>query len=103
MKNNHQISMNYNRVISLTAELDRLAEELSKEINENTNNNISQLLSCWEGDNSSEFVRRVSEMQENSQGTVASIKKITAGIRSNAKMVYDAEMEAIRLINTKES
>ncbi len=103
MKNDYQISMNYNRVISLTAELDCLAEELSKEINENTNNNISQLLSGWEGDNSTEFVRMVSKMQENSQGTVSSIKKIAAGIRSNAKMVYDAEMEAIRLINTKES
>ena len=103
MNNSHQISMNYNRVISLTAELDRLADELSKELNENTNNNLSLLRSGWEGDNSNEFMQKVAEMQDDSQDTVSSIKKITAGIRSNAKMVYDAEMEAIRLINTKES
>lgn len=103
MKNGHQISMNYNRVISLTAELDRLSDELGKEISDKTNNNISLLLSGWEGDNSSEFMRKISDMQENSMETVSSIKKITDGIRSNAKMVYDAEMEAIRLINTKES
>lgn len=100
IKSKQQISMDYNRVLSLTAELDRLADELSKEINAKTENNLGLLLSGWEGENASQFSQKISEMQGNSQKTAEAIKKISAGIRSNAQNVYNAEMEAIRIAET---
>lgn len=101
MKTDHQISMEYNRVLTLTDELDRLADKLSKEVNENTNSNLGALFAGWKGDNASEFMKLISQMQANSKSTASAIRKIADGIRSNAKMVYNAEMEALRLINTK--
>lgn len=101
MKNAHQISMDYNRVIALTDELDHLAEDLGREINERTNDNLTLLLSGWGGDNSSAFVNKISQMQGNYQDIISAIKMIADSIRRNAKMVYNAEMEALRLINTK--
>ena len=88
MKTKQQISMDYQRVLSLTSELDRLADELSKEIGEKTDENLGLLRSGWDGDNASEFSLKK---------TADAIKKISAGIRSNAQMVYNAEMEAIRI------
>lgn len=97
MKTKQQISMDYQRVLSLTSELDRLADELSKEIGEKTDENLGLLRSGWEGDNASEFSLKIGQLQGNSKKTADAIKKISAGIRSNANMVYNAEMEAIRI------
>lgn len=103
MKTKSQISMDFNRVLELTQKLDELAGTLKNEFDSKTEDILGTLRSAWDGDNASEFTGRIGELKEKTIPSAAEVKRLSAGIKSNAEMVYKAEMEAIRIALTRGS
>ncbi len=97
MKTEQEISMDYNRAMSMTDELSEIAEMFRKLTQEEAIGQLNTLAADWKGENSDHFVRKAADYLRSTSDISSELDKLANNIRANARAVYNAEMEALRL------
>ena len=97
MKTRYEITMDYNRVMSMTSELESLGESFRRVAADQSRDAIRNLGGSWQGENYSAFMRKAETALDDANEIAEFICNMARQIRSNARYVYNAEMEAVRL------
>lgn len=94
MKSSTQIRFDFQNAKQQANRLDELANSLEQQVIRQMSDTSQQLHTAWTGDNANRFIAKQSELQEKVRRTSNSLRDLADEIRSIAKRVYDAEMQA---------
>lgn len=103
MASRYQIQMDFNRATQKADELDSIADSLSKLSSTDFQNTLDSLNNDWKGDNATAYIAKGMALKENMNATVKDIRNTASTIRTVAKNIYDAEMEALRIAEEREA
>lgn len=103
MASRHQIQMDFTKATQKAKELDDIADNLSKLADTDLQNTLDGLNNDWKGDNAGEYIKKGFALKENMDKTVKDIRETAGTIRTVAKNIYDAEMEALRIAEEREA
>lgn len=103
MASRHQIQMDFTRATQKANELDGIADNLSRLADTDLQNTLDGLNNDWKGDNAGEYIKKGFALKEDMDKTVKDIRETAGTIRTVAKNIYDAEMEALRIAEEREA
>lgn len=103
MASRYQIQMDFSRANQKASDLDNIANDLSRLSGTDLQNTLNSLGNDWKGDNATLYIQKGFSLKENLDETVKSIRNTASTIRSIAKNIYDAEMEALRIAEEREA
>lgn len=103
MASRYQIQMDFSRANQKASDLDNIANDLSRLSGTDLQNTLNSLSNDWKGDNATLYIQKGFSLKENLDETVKSIRNTASTIRSIAKNIYDAEMEALRIAEEREA
>ena len=101
MKTRAQINMNYREAMQQARDLDTLAGRIRSTANQKVEESMQLLSSGWKGNNATEFLRKYSELKRQILESAEELRSIADDIRRAAKIIYNAEMEALRIAQSK--
>lgn len=101
MKTSAQIKMNYREAMQQARDLDTLAGKVRTTANQKVEQSMQLLSSGWKGNNATEFLRKYSELKQQILDSADELNAIADDIRRTAQIVYNAEMEALRIAQTR--
>lgn len=94
------IELDFAASIKQAEEIERIADDLKNLADNKMSDTVSEMQSCWKGDSAQAFFAKSSIVQGNLEETAEKLMEIAQSIRSAAKKMYDAEMEALRIAET---
>lgn len=103
MASRERIEMDFTRATQKANELDGIADKLSKLADTDLQNTLDGLNNDWKGDNAGEYIKKGFALKENMDKTVKGIRDTAGTIRTVAKNIYDAEMEALCIAEEREA
>jgi len=101
MATRESIRFDYEKAMRQADELDNIANDLSNLSSKEFGGVLQSVSVNWKSDNSTIYLNKGRTLQEDINKTVKSFKKIADDIRVIARRLYDAEMEAIRIAETR--
>ena len=101
MKTSAQIKMNYREAMQQARDLDTLAGKIRTTANQKVEQSMQLLSSGWKGNNAADFLRKYSELKRQILASADELNSIADDIRRTAQIVYNAEMEALRIAQTR--
>lgn len=103
MASRYQIQMDFNKAGQKANELDGIADRLSSVAERELPNILDALGSDWKGDNADAYIRKGAGVGENMRETVKDLRNTASTIRTIARNIYNAEMEALRIAEEREA
>lgn len=103
MASRYQIQMDFQKATQKAGELDQIADNLSKLAGTDLSNTLNSLNNDWKGDNATAYLKKGYGLKERMDSTVKDLRATAGTIRSIAKNIYDAEMEALRIAEEREA
>ncbi|MDO5131599.1 MAG: WXG100 family type VII secretion target [Eubacteriales bacterium] len=103
MKTRAQINMNYREAIQQASDLDTLAGKVRSTANQKIEQSMQLLSSGWKGNNANEFLRKYGLLKQQILDSADELNAIADDIRRTAKIVYEAEMAALQIAQTRKS
>jgi len=101
MKTSAQIKMNYREAMQQARDLDTLAGKIRTTANQKVEQSMQLLSSGWKGNNATAYLRKYSELKRQILESADELNSIADDIRRTAQIVYNAEMEALRIAQTR--
>lgn len=100
IKSGTQILMDYNKARKEADRLDKAASSVRKEARrfETCRGNVA---AAWKGENAVRFTRKMDLVYDDLDKIAKSLERAADVIRTNAKLIYDAEMEAKRIAESR--
>lgn len=95
------IFLNFQKAKQQADELEQIAGDLSKLSSKSLNDVLQNVSANWKGESASQYLSKGSILQEDLTETAKSLLDIASEIRTIAKRIYDAEMEALRIAQTR--
>lgn len=93
--------MNYREAMQQARDLDTLAGRIRSTANQKVEESMQLLSSGWKGNNATEFLRKYSELKRQILESAEELRSIADDIRTAARIIYNAEMEALRIAQSK--
>ncbi|MBD5479358.1 MAG: hypothetical protein HDR14_08730 [Lachnospiraceae bacterium] len=103
MASRYQIQMDFSQAERKAAELDGIAGDLSRLSGTDLQNTLNSLGNNWKGENAGLYIGKGFQLMENMEKTAASLRQTAEAIRSVARNIYNAEMEALRIAEEREA
>ena len=101
MASRQTIIFNYKNALSQADKLDGVAKKLKGISSNDLNNTLSSLDKSWNGDNAWAFIGKGKNIQQKVNASASSINAVADEIRRTAKRIYDAEMRAIEIAESR--
>lgn len=98
MKSSAEIRFDFQNARLQADRLDDLADRLERQVADQMADGAQRLHSVWTGDSASRFIAKHDELQQQVRQNIRDLRSIAEEIRRIAKRVYDAEMEALRIV-----
>ena len=103
MASEYTIIFNYNKAIKQADELTDIAKEIRKTADDKLESSIQTIDKNWDGANSKKFVNKSKRLKEKVTDSADDIDAVAGSIKTMAKKIYDAEMEALRIAKEREA
>lgn len=94
MKSSTQIRFDFQNAKQQANCLDELANSLEQQVIRPMSDTAQQLHSAWTGESANRFTAKQGELQDKIRRTSNSLRNLADEIRTIARRVYDAEMQA---------
>lgn len=95
------IDINFQNTLKRAGELDEIADSLRHLSNEQFHNTLEEISGNWKGDNANIYLQKGYTLEQKIKETAKELKHTAQTIRNNAKRIYNAELEAIDLVNQR--
>lgn len=96
-----EIYFNYNKAIAQANRLDGIAKKMKNAANRDMQGILNDVSRAWKSDSAPQYVRKGEKVKENIQTSSKNLEEIASTIRTIAKRVRDAELEAWRIANER--
>ena len=97
MKSETQIRGDFRAACSRAEEIDRIAQDRGGVARRDMEGTLDDLSRAWRGESAQKFTAKTEKLQTDIQGDAKDLESIADAIRRAAKIMYDAEMEALRI------
>lgn len=97
MASRYQIQLQYRTALQQAAKLEELAEDLMRTAKNGIGETMSDLQTCWTGENARAYLVKGTHLKKKVTDTSNDLKKAAAAIRRIATNTYNAEMRALEL------
>lgn len=101
MKSRTMITMNYRKTLRQADQLETLAGQLEKEGTVHLEEALQVVRTNWKGENSAAYLAKGQSLQGKIETSAADLRRTAQTIRRMAKTIYDAEMTAWEIANTR--
>ena len=98
-----EIYFNYNQAIEQAKQLDGIATRLAAAASKDMEGLLNDVSSAWKSDSTSQYLKKGRQVEEDMCTTAENLKKIATTIRTIAKRIRDAELDAWRIANARNS
>ena len=98
-----EIYFNYNQAMEQAKQLDKIAVRLTNAANKDMEDLLNDVNSAWKSDSAPQYIRKGRKVRDDMRTTSGNLKNIAAAIRTIAKRILEAELEAWRIANERRS
>lgn len=98
-----EIYFNYNQAMEQAKQLDEIAARLTNAANKDMEDLLNDVNSAWKSDSAPQYIRKGRKVGDDMRTTSGNLKNIAAAIRTIAKRILEAELEAWRIANERRS
>lgn len=95
------IRFNFEKAKQQANQLDQIAGGIFRLASQEFTDSMQTISVNWKGENASAYLRKGDNLRCDMEDTAGQLRKIAAEIRAVAKRLYDAEMAALEILNTK--
>lgn len=103
MAGKYQIQMDFGQAENKAGELDNIAENLTRLAETEWSSTLDTLGSNWKGENAELYIQKGFLLRDNMKRTAASLRQTAETVRTIARNIYNAEMEALRIAQEREA
>jgi len=96
-----KIEMDFAAASAQAKKIDEIADEMSTLANQNLVTTMQEISTCWKGESATAYLSKVESAKGDILNTKTLLKSIAQMIRTEAKRVYDAEIAALRIAETR--
>lgn len=96
-----EIYFNYNKAMEQADELDDVAGRLAGAADRDMENILSEVGSAWRSDSSAQYLQKGRKVKGDLHTTAGNLRNIASAIRTIARRIRDAELEAWRIANER--
>lgn len=101
MSSYSEIYFNYNKAIAQANRLDGIAKKMKNAADRDMQGILNDVSRAWKSDSAPRYVEKGETVKGNIQTSAKNLKEIASTIRTIAKRVRDAELEAWRIANER--
>ena len=98
-----EIYFNYNKAIEQANQLDGIAKRLNSAASQDMERVLNDVNSAWKSDSAPAYVKKGQKVERDMHTTANNITNIASTIRTIAKRVLEAELEAWRIANERKN
>ena len=98
MSRREQITLDYKKAMNVAGKFSDTAKNIQSNIVKKIDTTNDELKKVWQGTNADKFGKKADKAQVNLEGCVADLQEVAEAIAAIAKNIYDAEMEALRIL-----
>lgn len=95
----YSIQMDFSEAKRQANSLDEIAQNLRLIANGTMQESMTHIASNWRGENSKKFIQKQQTVTENIKRRADELERIAEQIRLAAKRIYEAEMDALQVVN----
>ena len=103
MRSSGEIRFNYRLALSQASQLERLAERAERLSKQKMEPSMQSLSAAWKGESATAFLKKEEQLKRQILVSASEIRGIATDIRTIARRVYNAEMEALRIARSRRS
>lgn len=103
MKTSAQIQFDFAQARRRAEELEEIAAELNRLARNDMEAVMGEVSAAWRGDSASLYLSKADRLQQEITGSSRDLNSIAASIRTIARRMYEAEMEALRIATQREN
>ena len=98
-----EIQFNYSQAIKQASTLESIAKGLDKRANNDLSGILNNVNSAWKSDSAPAYISKGNKVKTDILTTAKNLRAIASSIRTIAKNVRDAELEALRIAQERSS
>lgn len=95
------IMVNFKKAMQQADELDEIANSLSRSAKSELEGTLQSVSANWKGENAERYLTKGDNLQGKIYSSAKSLHGIAADIRKVARKIYDAEMRALAVAETR--
>lgn len=96
-----EIYFNYDHAIRQAETLENIAKQLTDAADRDMENVLNDISRAWKSDNSPQYIRKGQKVEGDIRTSAGNLTNIATAIRTIAKRILDAELEAWRIANER--
>ena len=97
------IEITFGNALKQAKQLEDCADDMRRVAKSGMNNIKNDLSSAWKGDSASSYLAKMEDTSDNICETAKKLDQIAASLRKVAKIFRQTELDALNLLNTKNS
>ncbi len=101
MSSLNEIYFNYNKAIGQATELEGISKRLKNAANDTMEDILNDVHVAWKSDSTSQYIKKGQKVEGDICTTANNLINIARTIRTIARRVRDAELEAWRIANER--
>ena len=98
----YTIRMDFKRAKEKAEDLEEVSQELKKLASGPYDASLEQLSRHWKGENASSYIKKGGDLREQMLKTAQELGNTAQVIRQIAREIYEAEMEAWRIVHDRD-
>lgn len=96
-----EIYFNYNKAIKQASQLETVAKNLRRAANNTMEGILNNVNSAWKSDSASQYIKKGQKVESDICITAGNLDNIAQAIRTIARRIKEAELEAWRIANAR--
>lgn len=95
------IEMDFGQAMKQAEKIDGIAERLSRLSSDRFGTTLQNMTAGWKGENASAYYGKGTALQSKMNASVSDLRNSAEAIRRAARRIYDAEMAALDIANSR--
>lgn len=95
------IEINFQNAQAQAKKLEDIADNMKHLADQQMADTIREMSSCWRGEAAAAYFGKAEKVKQDIMDTAKALYAVANSIRAQAKRIYDAEMQAIALTQSK--
>ncbi len=96
-----EIKLNYEKAIRQAERLETIGREVNNMANNDYENTLNGIAASWTGENSAAYLNKAKQLKEKMITTGKNLLLVAEEIRRKARRIFDAEMAALELAESR--
>ena len=103
MKSSSEIRFDFQNAMQQAQKLDELANDIDRRVANKMDETAQNVHAAWKGDSATLYIGKTQELRQQVQQTAKTLRDTAEDIRRIARRIYEAEMRALEIAQSRNS